>query len=132
MLLLFLLTQLLTLQEAKTLSEIVQSLGIGIGAALGGAGAFSAISEYSRHKRNERRIRFTRGRYPPDDWKKTFYLYRQHGSNPVYICDIDSKTRSWISSGEIMLKLGYDNNMVEDVTKKELDEYEQAIPVIFD
>jgi len=109
-----------SLQDIKIIAEIIQSLGIGVGALIAGYGGKNIISEYLiKSKFNK-----FKNRYPIEELNNNFRLIQCTKSgdpDAVYIHDYKDNTKHWIVNQRTRIDLGFNPSQYIDISKSEFD-----------
>jgi hypothetical protein len=123
----------MSINDAKNIAEIIQSVGVGVGAFLGGLGALKVLQEWQERRRLRRLRRKWAKRFPNEALNQDFSLlshsYSQDSENiigrssHVYICDDRTKKRHWVANDDTLSILGFNQDEVKGVAKKVLDAY---------
>jgi hypothetical protein len=113
-------------------STVVNRIGLGIGAILGGTSAIPIIRDWSNEK-NKLRYKdkymkkfsnFTRDKEKTSIWKSN--------GNPIYAIDKINRTKQHIRPWSTFKELGYaDDGWDKEATPKELEEYDLGEPIDF-
>ncbi|HSX15218.1 MAG TPA: hypothetical protein VLF40_00315 [Candidatus Saccharimonadales bacterium] len=134
----------ITLDQAKEVADIIQSLGIGIGSFLGGFGALKILGDWLDKKRAVRNKKKLLRLYPKSGLGQDFVLVRHNyskdpvrpgearvvgSSNHVYLCDKRAFAKHWVANMETLEALGFNSGEVQGVSKKEIDEYANSSPI---
>ena len=136
---------MITLVQAKTISEIIQSIGIGLGALLGGAGGLKLFWEWLGERQTRKQYRQLKRKtlklYPKASLGDTFKLLRHHfakdhkddeevlvlgRSDAIYIGDMRTMTKHWIVNPETFTILGFNLDQVQGASKSELSSYKDG------
>ncbi len=106
----------------EKISQIFYYITGGIGLLLTGIYATMGVRNW-RTDIEEKKIR---EKYPIKNHKRTFRLIRPIGQKPVYLLDIKTNVKRWISSPTKLYELGYNFEMVEEITQSELKKYKDG------
>ncbi len=111
------------LPELKTWSEIFQSVGVGIGAILGGAGGIVYIMDWLGKKQKAYQVMQLRKKYPNDSLNREFRIVDipEHPGRLWILDNRSDKERRWIKNLPTLYDLGFDFADKVQVTKEEFD-----------
>lgn len=114
------------LQNIKTVSEIIQSLGIGIGAFFGALGGLKVFLDWRVSKQKEDYLKELRRKYPREGLDKDFMIAdTDEAPGTWYILDDRGNTRHWIETMETMLDMGFWPGNGKRVTKEKFNKYSE-------
>ena len=121
---------MISLNDAKTLSEVVQAIGIAIGSLLGGLGALKVLGEWRDKRKHARQKRKWLELYPTDKVDIDFEIMKLD-ADPVYVCDKRDMTRHWVANGFTLNQLGFNENQIRTVNENALDKYRHGKTIDF-
>ena len=117
--------------KIKIISEIIYFILAGSGLFITGIAALKAKSMWKLKiiETVEKYLSKFINDYPVKDHKKTFRLIKISRKKPVYILNLKTKTKYWITTRLKFDSLGYSFSMVERVTPEELEKYKTGEPI---
>jgi len=108
---------------SKTVADIIQSVGIGLGALIAGYGGKNLIDSYllEKQKKRDQELFELRKRYPVEKLNKSFQLIicSEDDPSPVYIYDIKKNIKRWIVNPQTLRDLGFNPRQVKYIEKNE-------------
>jgi len=118
----------------KVASEIIQSLGIGLGSFFAGLAGLTAFLEWhnNKTKRAEKYIEEVKGRYPRKLLsRKKIRIMRKVDTNMIYLLDERDKTSRWFQDQEARKDLGFSSSDTSgDISENDLAEYSEDDPIV--
>jgi len=105
---------------SKTVADIIQSLGIGIGALIAGYGGKNIISDYLLQSKLEK----IKNHYPVEELDVSFRLIQCTESgdpDAVYIHDFKDNTKHWIVNQKTRIDLGFNPSQYINISKSEFE-----------
>jgi len=118
----------------KVASEIIQSLGIGLGSFFAGLAGLTAFLEWhnNKTKRAEKYIEELKGRYPRKLLsRKKIRIMRKVDTNMIYLLDERDKTSRWFQDQEARKDLGFSSSDTSgDISENDLAEYSEDDPIV--
>lgn len=119
------------LQNLKTISEIIQALGIGLGAFLGAFGGLKVFLDWRASKQKEDYLKELRKKYPREGLDKDFLIADTDKSPGTwYILDKRSNTRHWVETMETMLDMGFWPGNGKRVSKETFNNYSESHSIL--
>ena len=117
----------------KTLAEIFQSFGIGLGAILGGLGGLILFLDWKSKKNRADYLGNLRAKYPRSLLNNGFRVaHTNERRGWWFILDDRSKTRHWITNLETMSFIGYSSADGVEVSLEEFNKYPQGEEIRID
>lgn len=121
----------ISLEEVKTYSEILQNLGIGIGALFGGLGGLKILLDYGGTLEKKRKIDKLRQRYPVGKQDQSYELVEpEEAPGTIYIHDKKLKKLLHIGSDSTLRDLNFTRNNIKKLDKKAFNKIEKGETIL--
>lgn len=107
-------------------SEIIQSVGIGLGAVLAGLGGFTVFYDWlEKQKSTDKRIQELKIKYPRKKLGDNFEIIQPNTQlGWIHLLDKESKTIHWVKDLSTLRKLGFSGEDAKTIQRTEFDRYE--------
>ncbi len=116
----------ITLSQVKILSEIFQSIGVGVGAFLGGLGGLLVFNDFVDKTKKKRILKTLRRKYPRANLNNSFRLtHHPNATGWIFLLDNHTMKRHWIRDTETLRDLGFSGGDAINVTLTEFDKYSE-------
>ena len=116
------------IKEWIEISEIINQLGVGIGAILAGCASIPIIGGWYKEFKRKRDIHALQKLYPREQLGKRFKLIRIIGKDKVYLLDEGEKKIHWISSSLTLADMNFWFDDVKDVEDSVIEGYQEGSP----